>query len=130
MEQITLAIIGFAVSGVLGAAGLVYAYIANRDKARLERLIKADLRSLIGNIERIKVSARWGHEHIEKVHKKAIGLERNQLVEEILELACRGKADALSAKSMTKNLLREARAIRDGLFPPEDAIRRDANEKD
>lgn len=110
--EIALSIIGVA----LGAAGLVYAVMTNREKARLEKLVQAELRGLAGNIEQIRVSPAWAHQHFQGIQECALKLERNQDVDQILRHAQSGVGDSVAAERMISNLLGQVLTLQEGMF--------------
>ena len=103
-------------SVALGVAGLVHAYLRNRAKASLEKLIKAELRGLAGNVENIRVNPGWADNHLGDIHTAAMALETSDLKERILIAAHKGARDATAAERMLGNLLNELLSLQQGLF--------------
>lgn len=114
--EIWLAIIGIAVSVSFSVVSLVYARATNREKERLEKYTRTHLDALVETIERTEKSAAWAHHHLESIHGEALNLDRSEGVNNILKFASFGKADSLSAERSIKDLLTQARAVREGWF--------------
>ena len=110
--ELVLSIVGTA----LGAAGLVYAVMTNREKANLERLVRSELRGLAGNIWSIRKNPRWADRHFGRIHDIAAKLETNEQVTGILRAAQTGARDAVAAERMLGNLLNEVLCLQEGLF--------------
>ena len=104
------------VGSVIGVAGLIYAVMTNRAKARTERLIKEELRGLSGNIDKIRDSASWAGGHLLLIHKSALNLDRNDDVNEVLTHAQVGGRDAKAAERLLDNLLNQVLTLRVGMF--------------
>ncbi len=103
-------------SVALGVAGLVFAYMTNRAKRDLEKLIQAELRGLAGNIEQIRVNPQWADTHLTNIHDLASKMERTEDVNKILQAANWGARDAIAAERMIGNLLNQVLTLQDGMF--------------
>ena len=110
--QMFLTILGVA----LTIASLVYAFKTNREKAQLERLIKAKLAGIAGNINAIRPSATWADTHLIHINRHAMNLERGADVSAIIDNAQLGARDATAAARMLDNLLNEVLSLQKGLF--------------
>jgi hypothetical protein len=110
--QTVLSILGTA----LTLASLVYAIKTGREKVRLERLVKAKLAGLAGNINAIRPSAAWADRHLININRHALNLERGPDMSAILDSAQLGARDATAATRMLDNLLNEVLSLQDGLF--------------
>ncbi len=111
--NLLLAVIGI----VIGIASLVYAVMTNRDKARLEKLVQAELRGLAGNIDEIRANPKWAYEHFKTIQAYALKLEeRSDSVNRIHEAALYGTGDALATERLLGNLLNQVLTLQDGLF--------------
>ena len=100
----------------LGIAGIVYAYSTNREKARLENLVKAELRGLAGNIRSIRCNPGWADQHFSSIQERALKLERNEDVEQILKHTQQGARDATAAERLIGNLLTQVVTFQEGMF--------------
>ena len=104
------------VSVALGAGGLVYAWMTNREKANLERLMRSQLRGLAGNVVNTRKNPGWADCHFRNIQDTALRLDRNDHLNHILEEAQTGARDATAAERMLQNLLNELLSLQDGLF--------------
>ncbi len=104
------------VGTVIGIAGLIYALMTTREKAKLEKLIKAELRGLAGNIDWIKTNAGWAGSHFRDIQKHCLNLDRNEHVNKILEHAHLGGDDSMSAERMMQNLFNNVLILQQGMF--------------
>lgn len=55
------------ISVVLGALGLGYAVMINREKSKLENLVRSGLRGLSGNICKVRQSTIWAYNHFHRI---------------------------------------------------------------
>ena len=129
----TLVDIALAVIAVIGTiasvVSVVYAIMTNREKARLEKLIQAELRGFAGNIDQICGSPGWANRHFEAIQEHALKLERNQDVHEILRNAQQGVGDSVAAERMIRNLLNQVLTLQEGMFGTRDRTHVDQVEK-
>lgn len=116
MEENILAVIGIAISSLFGIVSLVYAFLTNRDKVRLEKLIQAELRGLAGNIKKIGDNTYAADKHFRTVQVHALKLERIDEVNAILGATQFGARDALAADHMIRNLLNQILTLQEGMF--------------
>jgi len=107
----------FTILGVaLTVASLVYAAKTDREKAHLERLIKAELAGIAGNINAIRPSATWADTHLITINRHAIKLAPGEDVSTIIDSAQLGARDATAAARMLDNLLNQVLSLQKGLF--------------
>ncbi len=104
-------------SVAIGLAGVGYAYMTNRAKTTLEKLIQAQLRGLAGNIKEIREQPRWANTHLETIYKLASKKEKTEEdLNEILQRAYWGRGDITAAERMLSNLLNEILTLQEGMF--------------
>jgi len=111
-----LAILGIVVSVAFGFASLVYAWRTNKEKQRLEDLIRAQLRGLAGNIEHIRRNPEWCDHHFNHISNLALQLDHSDTVIKIIRHAHDGARDATAGARMTMNLLNEILTLQEGMF--------------
>jgi len=105
-------ILGFLV----GLAGLFIAWMTNREKKRLEKLIHKELCGLAGNIKRIRENPDWADIHFGEIQARALKLERNEDVDGILQHTLLGARDATASVRMMDILLNQVLALQEDMF--------------
>jgi hypothetical protein len=100
----------------IGIAGMVYAVMTNREKAKIENLIRSELRGLAGNICKIRQSSAWAFWHFNNIQALVLKLSESEEKKEILKLTQLGHGDAAASDRMLTNLLNEVLITQDGLF--------------
>ena len=109
-------IIGY-IGTAFGAAGLIYAVYANKQKQNLERLVKSNLQRLAGNIEKVRDKARFAYRDCDAVRR---GLDNINIKDgplpEIRRRVIHGHSNSLSAQSMLENMLNVVLGMQEGLF--------------
>jgi hypothetical protein len=88
--------------------------MANREKAKLENLVRSKSRGLAGNICKIKQSSGWASWHFNNI--QALVLKLPETEKEILRLTQLGHGDAAASDRMLTNLLNEILITQHGLF--------------
>lgn len=114
MEIVSL-IIGI-VSTAITAAVLTYAIKTNRDRERVESLIKAKLASTAGSVELIRKNPHWADKHFKIISELA-----QQVVQENVRkmLTARAQADArdvTAAERMLRILRNDILSLQKGMF--------------
>jgi hypothetical protein len=100
----------------IGVAGMVYAVMTNRERAKLENLVRSELRGLAGNICKIKQSSGWAYWHFNSIQALVLKLPESEEKKEILRLTQLGHGDAAASDRMLTNLLNEVLITQHGLF--------------
>ncbi len=107
-----LAIISFLV----GVLSLVYAVITNREKAKLEKVIKMRLLNISESVEDVVNNAALAHTHIDATRKFLNDLKRSEGLKTILDRIAWAEADITAAHRMSKRLRRDVNSLQEGLF--------------
>jgi len=100
----------------IGIAGIVYALMVNREKAKLENLVRSKLRGLAGNICKIRQSTTWGYWHFCKIQELVLNLSESEEKKAILKETQLGHGDIAASDRMLSNLLNEVLITQEGLF--------------
>ncbi|MFG1690703.1 hypothetical protein ACGF5M_00870 [Gemmatimonadota bacterium] len=102
----------------LGAAasvgGIIYGIWQNRARVRVERLLERELSYLGGDLLNIRDSARWGDEHLLKIHSESI--KREPDFAGISDLSATALRDVASIERMLTLSMSRVRALLDGQF--------------
>lgn len=110
--ELSLALAGLVVT----TASFIYAFIANREKSRLQRLIKIKLEDLTRGIDQVRGNTKLAHTHIDEIRRFLNGVRRSNELKAILDRAAWAEADITTAHRMLKRLSYDATSLRDGLF--------------
>ena len=108
----TLTIISFLV----GVLSLVYAVIANREKAKLEKVVKMRLLTISESVEDVEHNASLAHKHIDATRQFLNNLEHSRGLNTILDQIAWAEADVTAAHRMSKRLKRDVDSLHEGLF--------------
>lgn len=103
----------------IGLGGLLFAYMVNREKEKLENLIRAELQGLAGNICKIMESSDKAWNHFDQIQNSVLQLIESDESDEknkILKSLQLGHGDITAAHRMLSNLLNEVLATQLGLF--------------
>lgn len=103
-------------SVALGVGGIIYAILTNREKKKLENVVKVSLSTTAGNIEKIRQSAHWAWEHFQIIHDNADRLPDSKDRTKINQSSQLGTGDSAAVERMLGNLLNEVLATQEGLF--------------
>ena len=103
--------------GICIAIGsVIYAYMVNREKQKLENLIRALLQGFAGNICKILESAEYAWNHFVIIQDNVIGLDESKEKNNVLKSLQLGHGDITAAHRMLHNLLNEVLITQSGLF--------------
>lgn len=119
--EILISSLGTAITVV----SLFYAIKANREKEKLQSMIKAWAQGIAGNVDNIRRSPAWADEHLKSVSSAAVQLENNEHVEKIIKHAQLGARDAKATERMLSNLLNETLTLQRALFGTSEIIHPD-----
>jgi hypothetical protein len=100
----------------IGFAGVLYAILTNRQKAKMENMVRIHLSGIAGNIKAIRKSTGWSWTHFGKIQNIAVNLESSEVRETILKSAQLGTGDSAAADRMLENLLNNVTNIQEGMF--------------
>lgn len=106
-------------SAIITVGSLVYAVMTNREKRKLEKLVKSMLAGIAGNIRGIRENPAWADQQFRNIRERALELERNDDVKAILQHAHDGARDVTAAERMLGDLLGEVLWLQKGLFGTE-----------
>ena len=107
------------ISLLVGVLSLVYAMIANREKAKLEKVIKMRLLNISESVEDVENNAALAHKHIDATRQFLNNLERSKGLNTILDQIAWAEADITAAHRMSKRLKRDVDSLHEGLFSKE-----------
>jgi hypothetical protein len=107
-----LTIIGFLV----GIVSLVYAVITNREKAKLEKVIKMRLLNIEESVEDLEKNTALAHTNIDTARQSINDLKHSKGMKEILDRIVWAEADITAAHRLSKRLKRDIESLDDGLF--------------
>ena len=100
----------------IGVVAIVYAVMVNREKAKLEKLVRSGLRGLAGNICKVRQSTTWANWHFIKIQELVLQCPETEERKGILKETQYGHGDAVASERMLTNLLNEVLITQDGLF--------------
>ena len=112
----TLEIVISVISVAVGLVALVYAMMTNREKARLEKLIAAELRGLAASIDWVRTNSAWASSHFGSIQEQALSLDRSDQVNGILVHTQKGDHDTVAAERMMTNLFNQVLTLQEGIF--------------
>jgi metal-dependent hydrolase (beta-lactamase superfamily II) len=104
------------ISFFVGVLSLVYAVITNREKAKLEKVIKMRLLNISESVEDVVNNAALAHTHIDATRQFLNDLERSKGLKTILDRIAWAEADITAAHRMSKRLKRDVDSLQEGLF--------------
>jgi hypothetical protein len=110
--EIFLSIVGLVLTG----ASLIYAFVANREKSRLQKLIQIKLEDIVQGIEQVRGNTKLAHTHIDEIRRFLNGVRRSNELKTILDRAAWAEADITAAHHMLKRLRYDVTSLRNGLF--------------
>lgn len=100
----------------IGLVGVLYAILTNRQKTKMENMVRIHLSGIAGNIKAIRKSTEWSWTHFDKIQNIALNLESSEVRETILKSAQLGTGDSAAADRMLENLLNNVMNIQEGMF--------------
>ena len=111
------------VSILVGVISLIYAVITNREKAKLEKVIKMRLLNISESVRDVEDNAASAHTHIDATRRFLNDLEHSKALKTILDRIAWAEADITAAHRMSKRLKRDVDSLQDGLYFEEDLPR-------
>ena len=105
-----------SIGTAIGLGGLVYALMAKRAKASLEKLIKSELRGLAENISYIRSNPGWADSHFRSIRDECLKMDLDAHTQIIIKHAMDGARDSTAAERMLINLEKEVLFLQEGLF--------------
>lgn len=115
--------------GIVGLIGtiittwsLVFAIKTNKEKQRLEQLVKGMLAGIAGNIWHSRLSAKWADRNFNRARDAAFLLSEGEQKREVLKHIHNGARDAAAAKRMLSNLLGEVLSMQRGMFKTDSIV--------
>ena len=118
MEIVAL-IIGIISTGIT-TASLTYAIKTNRDKNRVENLVKANLAGTAGSIELIRKNPHWADKHFKAISELAQSLSQEDIKRKLIEHAQAGARDVTAAERMLRILRNDILSLQKGMFGTQD----------
>lgn len=112
--EFVLSVIGVCIT----TASLLYAVMANRDKARVEKSLKAHLGSTAGNIILIRKNSETAHKHIYNI--LSLVKEAQPDTDQIAEYAAWAQSDVTASDRTLEILLADILSLQEGLFGTRD----------
>ncbi len=104
------------ISVAIGFGGFIYAILTNREKKKLENMVKVSLSTTAGNIEKIRESAKWAWQHFQIIRENANRLPGSEEKTKVIQSAQLGTGDSAAAERMLGNLLNQVLGTQEGLF--------------
>jgi hypothetical protein len=101
---------------VLTVASIIYAFITNREKNKLQSLVKIRLEDMIKSIEAVRGNTKLAHTHIDHIRKFMNGLRRSDELKTMLDRVAWAEADITAAHRMLKRLRQDVASLQNGLF--------------
>jgi hypothetical protein len=112
-------IIGF-ISAIVSAISLTFAIKTNREKNRLEKLIKCMLANFAGNAEMIRINPHWADKHFRDISTFAQKVTNKAIGKKIIDHAHQGARDVTAAERMLRLLRNNILSLQEGLFNTRD----------
>lgn len=112
-------ILGIVATAVT-AVSLTYGVKTNRERGRIENLVKAKLASIAGSIELIRKNPHWADKHFKAISESAHEVNQDKLRKDIAEHAQAGARDVTAAERMLRILRNDVLALQKGMFGTED----------
>lgn len=107
-----IAIVGTGIT----AAALTYAIKTNRDRDRIENLVKAKLASTAGSVELIRKNPHWADKHFKAISELAQSLSEEDIRKKLAEHAQAGARDVTAAERMLRILRNDILSLQNGMF--------------
>jgi len=104
------------ISITVGIIGAFYAILSNRQKAKMENMVRIHLSGIAGDIQVVRENTGWGWEHLNNIQNYGINIEPNELKEKILKSAQLGGSDVAAANRMLGNLFNRIVNTQEGMF--------------
>ena len=104
------------ISLLVGALSLVYAVIANREKAKLEKIIQSRLLNITESVEDAKNNTKLAYGHIDEIRRFLNSLKRSKDMNTTLDHVAWAEADITAAHRMLKRLKRDVESLQEGLL--------------
>jgi hypothetical protein len=122
---ILLSIVGTLIT----TASLVYAIKTNKEKQKLERLVRDKLAGIAGNVWYSQQSADMSDKNFTRAREAAYELEETDKKQNVLRHIHNGARDAVAAKRMLSNLLCEVLSMQKGMFGTDTIAHPEKSEK-
>ena len=107
----------FDVLGItIGLTGVLYAILTNRQKAKMENMVRIHLSGIAGDIKEIRKSTDWCWRNFDSIQNNAVNLEESELKKKILKSAQHGMGDSAAAHRMLGSLLSYVMNTQEGMF--------------
>lgn len=113
--EIVFGIVTF-ISMILGVASIGYAIKTNREKIRLERLVKGTTASIAGSIERIRRRSHLADSHCRNIVSECGNLPLEDHISNIVSHALGGARDSVATYDGLGHVLNHVFALQEGLF--------------
>lgn len=110
--NLILALLGTGIT----AASLTYAVKTNRERNRIENLVKAKLSSMAGTVELIRKNPHWADKHFKAISELAQDADQDSLRKDLAEHAQAGARDVTAAERMLRILRNDILSLQKGMF--------------
>jgi hypothetical protein len=104
------------ISFLVGVLSLIYAVITNREKAKLEKVVKMRLLNISESIRDVENNAALAHTHIDAIRRFLNDLKHTKGLKNILDRIAWAEADITTAHRMSKRLKCDVDSLQQGLF--------------
>ena len=108
-------IISIVGTGITTAA-LTYAIKTDRDRNRVESLVKAKLASTAGSVELIRQNPHWADKHFKVISELAQEVSQENIRKSLTERAQAGARDVTAAERMLRILRNDILSLQKGMF--------------
>lgn len=105
----------FGIIGIVGAiasiAALWYAVICNRDRKRMEAMLRATVVSVTDSLQRINKRSQYAKSHFDNIRKSSLTLPDGDPKSSVINHSCLGRADVTAIVDSHAIIQNQLRAI-------------------
>lgn len=103
------------ISVMIGVLGIFYAWFSNREKHKLENMIRINLSGMAGDVIKIRQSAQWAWDNFQGVRELASQLPGSDIKEQVINKSQLGTGDAAAVERMLSILLNQVLNAQEGI---------------
>ncbi len=100
----------------IGLSGFLYAVLTNRQKAKMETMVRIHLSGIAGDVKEIRENTKLSWSHFDIVTDNAIKLDSCEFKDNILKSSQLGSGNSAAAHRMLGNLLNYVLNTQEGMF--------------